>query len=219
MSQVSLGRPEFVPGTPPGHPTAKFLYVIFLYRFSLLIQARKRHININFLSGYSWDDHPLCPRDKVRFSSYFTQWKPSLSLGQSRGRRAAEKVYVLKVCVLKGLFAFFARNSFPLKVKRTDFRTKRGIHTNPPNNGPNCYGARPSLSNFLCFLGRQPFSFKIACAMARAVRFMSVGGRRSAVLLVTSECLKGAAPKMAKTVESANILGFLPAWVPEKFEK
>ena len=33
MSHVSLGRPEFVPGTPPGHPTAKFLYVIFLYRF------------------------------------------------------------------------------------------------------------------------------------------------------------------------------------------
>ena len=26
MSHVSLGRPEFVPGTPPGHPTAKFLY-------------------------------------------------------------------------------------------------------------------------------------------------------------------------------------------------
>ena len=35
MSQVSLGRPEFVSGTPPGHPTAKFLYVIFLYRFFL----------------------------------------------------------------------------------------------------------------------------------------------------------------------------------------
>ena len=35
MSQVSMGRPEFVPGTPPGHPTAKFLYVIFLYRFFL----------------------------------------------------------------------------------------------------------------------------------------------------------------------------------------
>ena len=33
MSQVSLGRPEFVPGTPPGHPTAKFLYVIFLLVF------------------------------------------------------------------------------------------------------------------------------------------------------------------------------------------
>ena len=26
MSQVFLGRPEFVPGTPPGHPTAKFLH-------------------------------------------------------------------------------------------------------------------------------------------------------------------------------------------------
>ena len=37
MSHMSLGRPEFVPGTPPGHPTAKFLYVIFLYRFFLSI--------------------------------------------------------------------------------------------------------------------------------------------------------------------------------------
>ena len=37
MFQVSLGRPEFVPGTPPGHPTAKFLYVIFLYRFFSLL--------------------------------------------------------------------------------------------------------------------------------------------------------------------------------------
>ena len=35
MSQVSLGRPEFVRGTPPGHLTAKFLYVIFLFRFFL----------------------------------------------------------------------------------------------------------------------------------------------------------------------------------------
>ena len=43
MSQVSLGRPEFVPGTPPGHPTAKFLYVIFLYWFfSLLRKGRRR---------------------------------------------------------------------------------------------------------------------------------------------------------------------------------
>ena len=37
MSQVSLGRPEFVPGTPPGHPTAKFLYLIFRYPFCLSI--------------------------------------------------------------------------------------------------------------------------------------------------------------------------------------
>ena len=42
MSQVSLGRPEFVPGTPPGHPTAKFLYVIFLYRFFSLHTLVKR---------------------------------------------------------------------------------------------------------------------------------------------------------------------------------
>ena len=41
MSQVSLGRPEFVPGTPPGHPTAKFLYVIFLYRFFSIIEPEK----------------------------------------------------------------------------------------------------------------------------------------------------------------------------------
>ena len=43
MSQVSLGRPEFVPGTPLGHPTAKFLYVIFLYRFFSL------HIDVDRL--------------------------------------------------------------------------------------------------------------------------------------------------------------------------
>ena len=39
MSQVSLGRPEFVPWTPLGHPTAKFLYVIFLCRFFCLHTA------------------------------------------------------------------------------------------------------------------------------------------------------------------------------------
>ena len=39
MSQVSLGRPEFVPGMPPGHPAAKFLYVIFLYRFFSLLTS------------------------------------------------------------------------------------------------------------------------------------------------------------------------------------
>ena len=50
--------------------------------------------------------NPLCPRDKPRFSPYFTQWKPSLSLGQTqfvpgttRGRRAAQNVYVSKVYV------------------------------------------------------------------------------------------------------------------------
>ena len=45
MSQVSLGRPEFVPGTPSGHPTAKFLYVIFLYRFFSLHKTRNKDPN------------------------------------------------------------------------------------------------------------------------------------------------------------------------------
>ena len=55
-----------------------------------------------FVPGTNW----VCPRDKPRFSSYFTQRKPSLSLGQIqfvpgtfRGRRAADRVYVLKVYV------------------------------------------------------------------------------------------------------------------------
>ena len=52
--------------------------------------------------GTKW----VCPRDKPRFSSYFTRRKPSLSLGQTqfvpgtfRGRRATDRVYVLKVYV------------------------------------------------------------------------------------------------------------------------
>ena len=55
-----------------------------------------------FVPGTKW----VCPRDKPRFSTYFAQWKPSLSLGQTRfvpgtfrGRRAARRVYVLKVYV------------------------------------------------------------------------------------------------------------------------
>ena len=52
MSQVSLGRPEFVPGTPPGYPTAKFLYVIFLYRF--------------FFSLHTED---LCKKDPCNFNT------------------------------------------------------------------------------------------------------------------------------------------------------
>ena len=55
-----------------------------------------------FVPGTKW----AFPRDKPRFSPYFTQRKPSSSLGQTRfvpgtfrGRRAAERVYVLKVYV------------------------------------------------------------------------------------------------------------------------
>ena len=51
MSQVCLGRPEFVPGTPPGHLTAKFLCVIFLYRFfSLHISGTKKEPKPKLLS-------------------------------------------------------------------------------------------------------------------------------------------------------------------------
>ena len=55
-----------------------------------------------FVPGTKW----VCPRDKPRFSPYFTQREPSSSLGQTqfvpgtfRGRRAADRVYVLKVYV------------------------------------------------------------------------------------------------------------------------
>ena len=55
-----------------------------------------------FVPGTKW----ACPRDKPGISPYFTQRKPSSSLGQTqfvpgtfRGRRAAERVYVLKVFV------------------------------------------------------------------------------------------------------------------------
>ena len=57
MSQVSLGRPEFVPGTPPGHPTAKFLYVIFLYRFFSLLNEHSVELKVR-LQGYGYN--PFC---------------------------------------------------------------------------------------------------------------------------------------------------------------
>ena len=56
MSQVSLGRPEFVPGTPLGHPTAKFLYVIFLYRFFSL------HKNVSVLTESFWGSAKGSPK-------------------------------------------------------------------------------------------------------------------------------------------------------------
>ena len=62
-------------------------------------RVRKRHMNINFLVRLPLRRPRDCPRDKPRFSPYFTQREPSLSLGQSQGRRAAENVHVPKVCV------------------------------------------------------------------------------------------------------------------------
>ena len=56
---------------------------------------------------------PLCPRDKPRLSPCLHNGspvcprdKPSLCLGQSRGRRAAEEVYVLKIYLPSSLAAF-----------------------------------------------------------------------------------------------------------------
>ena len=55
--------------------------------------------------------------DKPRITPYFTQWKPGIlgfvpgtslgsTLGQTRGRRAAQKVYVKKVYVPFSLATF-----------------------------------------------------------------------------------------------------------------
>ena len=86
------------------------------------VQARKRHININFFVRLVLGRPRACPGDftgcvpgtnsvktwdKPGFSPYFTQWKPGkpgfvpgtspgLSLGQTRGRRAAQKVKMKK---------------------------------------------------------------------------------------------------------------------------
>ena len=71
-----------------------------------------------FVPGTRW----VWPRDEPRFSPYFTQWKPSLSLGQTqfvpgtfRGRRAAERVYVLKV---------YVPFSFPKKGRENHQKTR-----------------------------------------------------------------------------------------------
>ena len=88
-------------------------------------QARKRHINVTFFvrlvlgrprvcpgdfTGFVPGTNRVKPWDKPGFSPYFTQWKPGkpgfvpgtnpgLSLGQTWGRRAAQKVYVKKIYV------------------------------------------------------------------------------------------------------------------------
>ena len=74
-----------------------------------------------FVPGTKW----VCPRDKPRFAPYFTQWKPSLSLGQTqfvpgtfRGRRAAERVYVLKV---------YVPFSFPKEFEQVIFANCLGV--------------------------------------------------------------------------------------------
>ena len=67
-------------------------------------QARERHININCWSGCPCNDPGIVPGTNPGFllilhhgSPVCSRDKPSLSLGQGRGRRVAEKNYVLKV--------------------------------------------------------------------------------------------------------------------------
>ena len=74
-----------------------------LRQVSDLIQARKRHIDTNVLVQLFLARPQECPRDKPRFllilhngSPVRPRDKPSLSLGPSRGRKVAERVYVLK---------------------------------------------------------------------------------------------------------------------------
>ena len=104
-----------------GHHPAKLRKAPDTFNF---FQARKRHININFFvrlvpvfTGFVPGTNPVCPWDKSgekqgqtqKFSLFYTvearfhrvcPWdKPGLSQGQSRGRRAAQNVYVKKVYV------------------------------------------------------------------------------------------------------------------------
>ena len=88
------------------------------------LQARKRHININFLLRLALGRPWVCPRDEPEFVpgthsvvpgtnqgfSLFAQWKPSSSQGQTQfvprtnpGRRVTIKVYVVKVYVPSSL--------------------------------------------------------------------------------------------------------------------
>ena len=92
--------------------------------------GKKRHISINFClvalgttPGMSLGQTHFVPGTNPGFSPYFTQWKPrdcpwdkpSLSQGQSRGRRAAQKNSVLKFYVP---FSLATRLTIKVKEKR-----------------------------------------------------------------------------------------------------
>ena len=81
----------------------------------LFLRQEKMHININFFVRLVLGRPRVCPGDFTRFvpgtSPGFllilhsgSPANPGLSLGQSRGRRAAQKVYVKKVYVNMCLF-------------------------------------------------------------------------------------------------------------------
>ena len=127
-------------------------------------QARKRHININFLVRLLLGRPRECPWDKPMFSPYFTQWKPSLSLGQTHfvpgilslgqswGRRAAQKVYVLKVYVPFSLarVLFLGVQSFGLMPRYPVFARVVGeLRAADPSNvhGPAKQNASPKAQS------------------------------------------------------------------------
>ena len=87
LSPMSLLLGRELCGDSTFRPPSKLLSQVTSVVGALLepeIQARKRHININFLVRLLLGRPRECPWDKPRFSSYFTQWKPSLSLGQTQ---------------------------------------------------------------------------------------------------------------------------------------
>ena len=106
-------------------------------------------VGLGTTPGMSWGQ-TLCPRDK-----------PSLSLGQSRGRRAAEKVYVSKVYVPFSLFR--PRCLLPLGFSAISqkFRSRLpawetlAISTRA---GAACADAPPLRSLASAAVGRRPFS-------------------------------------------------------------
>ena len=75
-------------------------------------EARKRHININFWSGCSWDDPPEMSRGQTQVFSLFYTMKAQLSQSQTQfvpGTIPGTKGGSRSLCV-KSLCAFFARS-------------------------------------------------------------------------------------------------------------
>ena len=96
-----------------------------------LSQARKRHINMNFLVRLplGGDDPGIAPGTHPSFllilhngSPVCPRNKPSLSLGQFRGRREAEKVYVLNIYV-------------PFSLAIVGSTLTRWLHSSPKKTG------------------------------------------------------------------------------------
>ena len=112
----SPGRPERHLENPENG--GKGLYFADILWFSGKKKAHEhkffRPVGLGTTPGLSRGFHRVCPWDKpgenlgqTQVSPYFTQWKPSapgLSQGQTRGRRAAQKVYVKKImCLFRSL--------------------------------------------------------------------------------------------------------------------